>query len=85
MAMIKKCEVLEASLLTFMEEVKGLWNDGWEIDPDVPPHMFAFQYKVGMVKEVFSEEELVQKETRAEILARARAAKAARKAEARQQ
>jgi len=53
--------------------------DGWTIDPEIPVAPCGFNLECGFVRTVYSEEETKEKQTRAEILAKARAAKAERK------
>lgn len=76
MATIERRVVIESSLQSFLEACKALWADGWEMDELEPPMVYMFQYKVGMIREVLSEADIVYKASRGEVLAKARAAKA---------
>lgn len=85
MATIERRVVIESSLQSFLEACKALWADGWEMDGADPPMVYMFQYKVGMIREVLSDQEVIERKSRGEILAKARAAKAEkRRAEAAQ-
>ena len=72
--------VISTSLPSFVLECLELKGKGYEIDPDFLPAQFGTQYECTMVR-IATEEQLAHdaKPTRAEILARARAAKAANK------
>lgn len=83
--MIKQHKVvLQNSLPAFIFAIDELRQEGWEFDPEMLPTTYGFSYEAGMVREITSEQleqEQVEanKPSRAEILAKARAAKAARK------
>lgn len=60
-------------------EIEKRVNEGWEIDPDRPLSMMGFgMLEVGFLRDPVNAKE--PKRSRAEILADARAAKAAKKA-----
>lgn len=67
--------ILTPSIYVFAYELQEAILDGWEIDGDVPPVTWGIAYEVGLMREV---DENAPKLTRAEILARAREAKAAK-------
>lgn len=52
-------------------------KDGWKLDPEDPPADIGFRYELVLVRE----DEPVVKPTRAEILAKARQAKEAKRQE----
>jgi hypothetical protein len=68
--------VLNPNLQVFVEEIVQHVKDGWEIDPQMPPTMLGYWYETIMVRD----ESIVDpvKVSRAEILAKARAAKKAK-------
>lgn len=72
--------ILENSLPVFGYMLQELVQEGWEIDPDMPPTTFGIAYEVGMMREF--DESLVDQptkhytEVRAENAAKARASKA---------
>jgi hypothetical protein len=71
--------VLCRSLAEFVYTIDEYRQAGWLFDPDMPPVEFAFQYECGMIREVTEEQiEQENKPSRADILAKARAAKAAK-------
>lgn len=79
--------IFESGLLSFLEAVKQKWADGWELDPDDGPMMYNFAYKTAMRRDaehVKAEADRIAagKPSRAEILAKARDAKAAKQREA---
>lgn len=83
----EKIEVMEPGILSFLEAVKKKWAEGWELDPDNGPMTYLFQYKTGMIRNVThmqaeADRIAAGKPSRAEILAKARAAKAAKQQEA---
>lgn len=70
--------ITEPGLQGFLTAVREKWNEGWEIDEKHPPYVHLYSYVCGMTREVLNEQEQAAKLTRAEILANARAAKAAK-------
>lgn len=61
-------------------EIERRVNEGWEIDPDNPLILFGFGgMQVGFIRDPANAKEAKPKRSRAEILADARAAKAAKK------
>lgn len=66
-------------------EIERLVSEGWEIDPSKPLTMLAFgQLECGFIRDATDEQleaDAKPKLTRAEILAKARAAKAAKREE----
>lgn len=75
--------VLTPNLGAFVREIAELVADGWEVDDDHEPGLFGFSYECHLVRQV--PEGHVEKLTRAEILANARAAKKAKKAQQEQE
>jgi len=62
-------------------EIERRVNEGWEVDPDNPLTIFGFgTLIVGFVRDPANAKDAPPKKTRAEILAAARAAKAAKAA-----
>jgi hypothetical protein len=70
-----KQQQLYGSFVAAVQGVEEAIADGWQVDWDNPPDSFVFQYEVSYTRE----DEAPIKRTRAEILADARAAKAAKK------
>lgn len=68
--------ILTPSLYVFAYELQEAIQQGWEIDGDTPPTTFGIVYECGLMREV--DEGFTEKPTRAEILAKARAAKKAK-------
>jgi hypothetical protein len=69
--------VLNPNLGLFVTEVAALAKEGWELDPAFPPGLFGYHYECQMLRD----EAIVDPPappTRAEILAKARAAKKAK-------
>lgn len=66
------------NLELFIREVIEATSQEWEIDPKNPPQMYGFYYETIMLRDEEIADEV--KASRAEILARARAAKAAKAA-----
>lgn len=69
--------VLDPSLLDFTTQVIDLAREGWELDEENPPRMVGFMYEAHMWRDPTEEQRNAQPPlSRAEILAKARAAKA---------
>lgn len=81
--------VTEYNLHNFIQSILKEAKKGWEIDESNPPAFYGMMYETGMVREATDDQldadaaELA-KPSRAEILADARAKKAAKKAAAEQ-
>lgn len=76
--------ILCGSLQEFVFTIDELRRDGWEFDPDMPPIEYAFKYECGLIRnaseqQIQKDQAIEGKPSRAEILAKARAAKAAKK------
>lgn len=70
-------EIVTPSLYVFVAELQDMLNDGWTVDlENTPPYMNGINYVVGLTKDVDENEPV--KLSRAEILANARAARAAK-------
>ena len=72
--------ILQYNLQTFIKEITDSVNNGWEIDDNDPPDVWGTAYECRMVREDEVAEEI--RISRAEILHKARAAKAAKAAAA---
>jgi len=75
--------VLAHSLQTFIFALDALRQDGWEFDPEMPPNVYGYIYEGGMIRlptddQLAKDEADANKPSRAEILAKARAAKKAK-------
>lgn len=70
-------QILSNNLEDFVVQIINEVENGWELDPNYPPGMFFHSYECGLVRDSEIQEEI--KRSRAEILAKARAAKAAKK------
>lgn len=71
-------EILSHSLIGFSQELVDLAADGWQLDEDNMPSMHGFMYVAHLWRNPTEEQRNAQpKLSRPEILAKARAAKAA--------
>lgn len=70
--------VLTPSLLAVGYEIAEHARDGWEIDENLPLGMNGFQYEVGFIRN-FDASRPAPKPTAAERMAKARAARGAKK------
>jgi hypothetical protein len=71
--------VVSASLPIFIADIIDLTKKGWEVHPDYEPNQGPILYECLMVREPTPEQTAEDnKPSRAEILAKARAAKAAK-------
>lgn len=83
--MIEQKEVVLCnSLSEFVYRIDEMRQNGWEFDPEMPPVVYGFSYEAGFMRAISDKqhaEEVAElnKPTRADILAKARAAKAAKK------
>ncbi len=76
-------QVLEHSLAEFIFAIDELRRDGWEFYPQDPPNTFGFAYIANLWRNPTDiQREAGPKQTREEILAKARAALAAKRAAA---
>jgi len=75
--------ILQYNLQTFIQEILESVENGWELDQNDPPCVWGTSYECRMTRADDVPEEY--KITRAEILHKARAAKAAKAAAAKQQ
>lgn len=66
--------IIEYGLPNFISSLLEALEQGWEIDDDNPPAVYGFAYEAHLSRSADITDE--QKATRAEILARARQAKA---------
>lgn len=78
--------VLEYNPVTLAYKIQELVLDGWLIDEDRPLNQIGFYWECGFIRDSTAAQrqadaEQAEKPTRAEILAKARAAKAAKKLE----
>lgn len=71
----EKDVVLCNSLAEFVFRIDEMRQNGWEFDPEMPPVVYGFSYEAGFKRPAKDN----GKPSRAEILAKARAAKAAKK------
>lgn len=71
--------IQDPNLIVFINDIVAAVKDGWELDDQNPPGLYGFYYEVQLLKD----ENLIEppKPSRAEILANARATKAAKKVE----
>ena len=78
--------IVEYALGTFVQKIVDKIKQGWDIDPNNPASIYGFHHECGLVRDATNEQlesdaaELA-KPSRAEILAKARAAKAAKSSE----
>lgn len=71
--------IVEYGLPTFVKAILDACEDGWEVDFDNPPCTWGTTYEAHLTRSADITDE--QRLSRAEILAKARAAKAAKAAE----
>jgi hypothetical protein len=69
--------ILTGNLESFVVQILEASDEGWEIDPSNPPTMLGYNFECIMLRDSDIKDEA--KLTRAEILANARAAKAAKR------
>ena len=69
--------ILTGNLESFVVQILEAADDGWELDPSNPPAMLGYNFECIMLRDSDIKDEV--KLTRAEILANARAAKAAKR------
>lgn len=69
--------IIDPNLITFVDQIVDAAKEGWQVDPTNPPMLRGFSYHTVML---MPENEVPEPTlSRAEILANARAAKAAKK------
>lgn len=69
--------IVTPSLYVFAFELQQAIQEGWEIDGECPPAAWGLVYECGLMREV--DENAPQKMSRSDILAKARAARAAKR------
>lgn len=75
--MTQRTTIVEKSLERLKMEEDRLTKEGWVRDPAIPLSAFLFSYELGMMRDPTPEQVAKEnKPSRAEILAKARAAKA---------
>jgi len=42
--------ILEPSLAVFVAKIVELTKEGWDINPEITPSQFGWQYEVGMIR-----------------------------------
>lgn len=72
--------ILTGNLESFIVQILEAVDEGWELDPSNPPTMLGYNFECIMLRDSGIMDEI--KRTRAEILASARAAKAAKREQA---
>jgi hypothetical protein len=73
-----KKTIVNMNLSQFVQDVADATLQGWDVDPGKPAEQWGLLYEVGMVLNDERASEYVEKPSRAEILQKARAAKAAK-------
>lgn len=80
--------IINVNLSAFLREFQEHVQQGWEIDDNAPPNLWGVAYETGLVRTDKSIAAMATRQvdappplTRAEILARARAAKVAKRLE----
>ena len=48
--------ILEPSLAVFVAKIVELTKEGWDINPEIIPSQFGWQYEVGMIRSAEQDE-----------------------------